>query len=105
MKYLPILSIVVLLACNNDEINQTLPDCISEIVSDSLTSENLMTIQSQIVDDEQVYWLNTNAVSFDGAEFIVSASCDTLCFYCGECIEPECLKDYPIGDWVIIWER
>ena len=105
MKYLAFLGLVVFLACNNDDLNPNLPECIHEIVSDSITSESIVTVQSQFVNDEQVYWLNTNAVDFDGEEFIVSASCDTLCFYCGECIEPECLEGYSADNWSVIWEK
>lgn len=106
MKYLSILLLTILIACNNDiELNQNLPACINAIVNDSVISSNLVTILSQIVDDEQVYLMNTNEVFVDGSEFIISAACDTLCFYCGECIEPECIKDYPSDKWTIIWEK
>jgi hypothetical protein len=106
MKYLSILILIALSACSNDDnLSQELPDCINELVNDTIASENIVTIQSQVSNDDQVYWINTNAVFFDGTEVIVSATCDTLCFYCGECIEPDCLNDYSLDDWVVIWEK
>ena len=106
MKYSFILSLAVFLACNNnDGLNQNLPDCIREIVSDSITSERIIAIQSQIVNDEQVYWLNTDIIPFDSAGYVLSTSCDTLCTICGECVGSACEEYYSEDDWVIIWEK
>jgi len=64
----------------------------------------LKTIQAITLNNEIHYWLNTDFTHFDGTEFIMNEQCDTVCFFCGECFQPECANDYDFEDWEIIWQ-
>lgn len=87
------------------EILSEVPACIQAILEDDAQMENIKTIRMQPVNGIPQYWLNTDFMHFDGAEFIVDANCDTTCLLCGECFPPECMEDYNYEDWVIIWEK
>jgi len=100
------LSFFLISACTNtDDINTEIPECIQIIIDDNLSYVPLKTIRVQKKDGELHYWLNTDARHWDGGEAIVTATCDTICGFCGECIEAECAGEYEEDEWVIIWDN
>jgi hypothetical protein len=98
---------ILLLSCNksntDNPLNTDLPQCIAELIEDTSLVPIIQTVKQQQIDDAFHYWLNTDAVHYDGAEYIVNATCDTLCYYCGECLFPVCTDVYNNDDWQIIW--
>lgn len=113
-NFLIIFAIVLISSCkksdepvemNEPPILPDVPSCIAEIIDDPILSASLKTVRVQELDNELHYWLNTDFVEVDGEEFIVNAQCDTLCFYCGFCVPPDCTSDYTIDDWETIWEK
>ena len=90
--------------CKKDDCEDgKLPDCIQQRIN--ISSKPLyLTVNMQKVNGECHYWLNTGAMAFDGAEYIVNDQCDTVCFYCGFCIPPDCSKEYSSEDWEVIWK-
>ena len=101
-----IFSIALLTSCEKKvEVSTDLPDCVEDILEDSILSKDLKTIRIQMVDGQPHYWLNTDYMFFDGGEFVIDASCDTTCVLCGECFPPACNDNYVFEDWLIIWEK
>ncbi len=101
MKKLSCLILAIILSsCNvGDQCSsKELPECIE-------LSEDLKTVRVQKVKGELHYWLNTDFVHFDGIEYIVNNKCDTVCSFCGECIQANCANDYEWESWEIIWKR
>jgi len=97
--------IILLTACtkNKVELDTSIPICIQEILNDPVASLDIKTIRVQQNNGELHYWLNTDFTHFDGVEYIVNMDCDTVCSFCGECIPPECTRDYKDA-WEVIWE-
>lgn len=112
MKYNRIFGLIfifcVAMACKkNDEviIDDNLPTCIEQILTDSTNLVSLVTIQATVVDNKIHYWLNTNFRQLDGSEFIVNEQCDTLCSFGGWINTQECLMDYnDVEMWKIVWQ-
>lgn len=96
------------LSCRDNQsmaVNPELPLCLKNLITDTTATKDLISIQAQVVDNKQYYWLNTDFRHFDGVEYIVTAQCDTTCMMCGECIVPTCLDDFPDNQWEVIWEN
>jgi hypothetical protein len=92
---------LLLPSCSKDS---ELPDCIEKLTDDPDQTELIEKVRSQTLNGEVYYWLNTGAVAYDGAEYIVNNSCDTICYFCGFCLPPDCGVS-PQDDWETIWER
>jgi hypothetical protein len=91
------------LACNPEIIfDPSIPPCLKNVIT-SVTPPK--TIQSQIIDQEQHYWINTDKSHSDGVEYIVNNQCDTICYICGECFLPDCASQYNSKKWITIWEQ
>lgn len=96
------------IGCGIKDINLRIPDCINGMISDSTITtfnSNLKTVQVQKVDNEHHYWLNTDARHSDRIEYIINSDCDTICSIGGgRGVKPaNCLSDYSMEEWVIIW--
>lgn len=105
MKWIVLLSVLwISSACEKKLhcINSGLPECIEEILANDSIAAPLKTIQVQTLNGEHHYWLNTEATSTDGVEFIINNKCDTVCAFCGECEPPACTWDYK-SEWKVIW--
>jgi len=101
-----LLAIFGFFSCTKNKLpGEELPDCISNIIYSGEDNGTLKTIRRQWIRDEFHYWLNTDFMHFDGAEYIVNASCDTVCLLCGECFPPACMDEYDMNEWVIVWEK
>jgi len=83
--------------------SEKLPECIQQKI-DISSVQIFQTVKRKKVDGEYHYWLNTGAMAWDGVEYIVNCDCDTVCFFCGECVPPECSKNYDFDKWEIVWE-
>ena len=105
-KFYFILFVCLFTSCTNSEyeVDTTIPDCIQEILNDSIASADIKTIRVQENDGELNYWLNTDFTHFDGLEFVLNVNCDTVCIFCGECYPPSCAYDYEF-EWKVIWEQ
>lgn len=90
----------------NEEIDKTIPACIRSKVIGNLLTE-VKTIRVQKIGNELHYWLNTDHRHFDGIEYIVNNSCDTVCAIGG--FKPpspnDCAKNYDFDKWEIIWQK
>lgn len=107
MKNLIFLLAIILIGgcCEPDESNNSdIPNCISEIIENSELSNNLKSVEVQEIDSELHYWLKTDFIESDGREFIVNSQCDTICSFCGFCVQAECASDYD-ESWMTIWEK
>lgn len=98
-----ILLLLVITSCKKDivVIDENLPGCIEEILTDSIDLATLNTIQAVVIDNEIHYWLNTEARHIDGLEFIVNEKCDTVCSF-GGFSSTECAAESTDG-WQIVW--
>jgi hypothetical protein len=100
--------IFVILLCQCKETDNcgdiNLPVCIQNMVEDTTASASLKTIRSQNVKGELHYWLNTDARTYDGAEYIVNEDCDTVCAIGGFRPPMECAGNYN-DDWKIVWQK
>ena len=106
-KLLLVLLLFTSCACKKrEEALSNLPACLQTLVADKQQSVGLEAIRVQKIKGEKHYWLNTDARHLDAAEYVVNASCDTVCFICTECAPPECMKKYGAEeDWKIIWRK
>ncbi len=93
-------------ACKKETTDRTIPACIrSKVIDDSLTK--VKTIRVQKIGNELHYWLNTDYGHFDGIEYVVNNSCDTLCRISGEQLPSPnaCYSNYYFEKWEIIWQK
>ena len=106
-KLLLLLLLFTSCACKKDEeALSNLPTCLQTLLANQQQSLGLQTIRVQKIKGEKHYWLNTDARHLDAPEYIVNASCDTVCLICTECGPPECMKKYgKEEDWKIIWRK
>lgn len=98
--------IILLSACSKNQPGDTdtIPTCIQSIIDQEIQRlDPLLTVKSQVIDGESHYWLNTDAVHYDGSEYIVNQNCDTVCYFCGECNPLACSAEYDYEKWVTIW--
>jgi hypothetical protein len=85
-----------------DTSTPQLPDCIKKIIANDQGTEKLKTIRVRKMGNELQYWLNTDARFYDGAEYIVNNSCDTVCRIGGFFpVSALCAGD----DWEEIWKK
>ncbi len=96
--------ILFFFSCNKSDLNNV-PPCIREIVRDDSQDGKIKTVQAQAVNGEIHFWINTDARHYDGSEIIVNSTCQTVCGYCGECVQGECADLYIYEDWEIVWEK
>ena len=75
-----------------------LPDCVLTIVDNTPQ----IVIKTQEINGFENYWLNTGANEADGDEYIVSSTCDTLCYY-GGWVNPDCIDEYDSEGWTQVW--
>ena len=105
-----IFSITILLflfsACTKNRVleRSEIPSCIQDLIEEDSEIKSIKTVKSQELNGVNHYWINTDAMHFDGIEIIISSSCDTLCLFCGECLLPPCVNEYT-NEWVNIWEQ
>ncbi len=85
-------------------LTEEIPDCIQDIIQNYSSHPTLQSVQTQLINEIQHYWLQTGAISYDGVEYIVNSSCDTVCYLCGECMPPSCSLKYG-QDWKVIWKK
>jgi hypothetical protein len=97
-------AILAFAACKDDEGGNTNP-CLEEKLEAFKASEEAVSIRTQIVEEETHYWLNTNALTWDGVEYILNEDCDTICTFCGKCIPADCVNVYDPNNWNTIWEK
>ena len=100
------LFVLALMACNSSDIpiDTNIPICVQKILDSAESRVDLRTVRVQVLDNELHYWLNTDFTFFDGVEYIVNSSCDTICSFCGECFQAECATEYD-DSWITIWEE
>jgi hypothetical protein len=94
-------AIFTFIACKKEKDCSNLSPCLEAFKS----SEEAKTIRTQTVDGETHYWLNTDARTYDGLEYILNESCDTVCSIGGFRLPLPCESDYDFEDWEIIWEK
>ncbi len=101
-----VLIFVFCVACSKSkqEISRSIPSCIQAVIEDPDLSKDIKTVRVQENASELQYWINTDFTHFDGVEYILNSTCDTVCIMCGECLPPECLEDYS-EEWLTIWEK
>ena len=102
------LLLTVFAACKDDDISGTLngeiPSCVKVLYEDGPGQDtNLIAVKRVLVGEEYHYWLNTGFNAFDGPEYIVNESCDTVCTFCF-CPPDPCHNNYN-GDWEVVWEK
>lgn len=106
MKNLLIICFAVLAAsCCKKDNDSAISPCLDEKLKAFKQQTAAVTIKTQLVGDEKHYWLNTNATSYDGVEYILGENCDTVCYFCGECDYPACNDNYDPNNWVVIWQK
>lgn len=66
---------------------------------------NAVSIRKQTVNGEIHYWLNDDARTYDGVEYILNETCDTVCSIGGFREPLPCESNYNFDDWVIIWQQ
>jgi hypothetical protein len=57
--------------------------------------------------DNFYFWLNTDAVHYDGTEDILDTKCNKYCYFCGECEPPACSRTLPYDKdkWTLLWKK
>lgn len=109
VRNIAIVSVFILavldIQCTKEKGNSNLPTCIQAIIKDNQRNKDLKTVRVQKVNGVSFYWLNTDATTYDGTEAIVNSRCDTVCFFCGECIYPECLEQFEDREWHLVWSK
>ncbi len=105
MRVLLLIMFLILLnsCCKDENCESTkLPDCIRQMIDVVGHTPPLISVKMQKVDGECHYWLNTDAMAWDGFEYIVDDQCDTLCTIGGFRMPVECMKKYDFDKWVTI---
>ena len=95
-----------LLACDKDaEEGPNLPSCIEERIdaTSSREPEPVYAVYAQDLDGIMHYWFRDGSAAYDGSEDILTADCDTVCFYGGFIGTPPCLEEFDDEGWVEIW--
>jgi hypothetical protein len=88
-----ILLIVIINSCEEKECcNYFQCDEIQETFKKDLAAKAIYSIE---IDDRIYFWLNTDAVHFDGKESIIDSNCKEFCYFCGECAPPACGDLFP----------
>lgn len=105
MKYIILSLFLFFIASCTKAASSDLPECIVELLEDEIASAAIKTVRKQKKGGEVYYWLNTDGRHIDGMELLVNSSCQTLCVFCGECLQPECAVDQTEEDWEVIWEK
>lgn len=107
MKKIYFLTIAILAfaACEHEnECDGNLEPCLEAKFEEFKASASAISIRKQEVNEENYYWFNDGSTAWDGVEYILNESCDTVCYFCGECQVPTCLDDYT-DDWEVVWEK
>lgn len=110
IKYAVIYSLLLSIFASCDKVDSCekgndLPHCIQETINkDSSSYAPILSVQRQKIDGDYHYWLNTDARHYDGSEAIVNTSCDTVCWFCGFCVQPACIEKYATT-WDTIWTK
>ncbi len=86
-----------------------LPPCIQTRINEilPLSSFQLLAVYRYKIDDEYHYWFNTTSAVSDYVEDIYDDNCNKVCSYCGACLKPECIDNYPYygsSDWEVAWK-
>lgn len=104
-QFLFSLLLLSLFACQkNEEKSVACPDFEAKI-EEFKASDVSISIKTQEVGGETHYWFHDGANTWDGSEYILNESCDTVCYFCGKCMAPECLDAYDNNAWVVLWEK
>ena len=104
---------LLLIACDKDEQlgscdvppADDYPECVEGFIATTylIDKSDPWSIETQCVDDQLHYRLNTGAPIVDGVDYIVNGACDTVCFFGGWDPPESCLDDYDEDAWVEIW--
>lgn len=98
------LATFTVISCNKFD---GLPECIQSKIEES-KDKDLRAVKKFVIGAEDMYFFNTGATEYDGAEFIYNSSCDTVCLFCGFCGIKECLTQFPeynSEEWEIVWKK
>lgn len=100
-----ILALGLLLSCEK-KVCCVLPPCDEEFEAFKQNPAAKAIYQLQ-QGDNFFFWLNTDAVSYDGTEDILDKTCSKYCFFCGECEPPKCSANLPYDKekWTLIWKK
>lgn len=96
-------NILIFAACKKECEN--FEPCLEAKIEAFKVSPMAVSLKSIQLDDATYVWFNTNATHWDGIEYILSETCDTVCYFCGECEGPDCADDYWNADWETFWEK
>ena len=88
---------------NCDSVNP-LSTCLENKLETYKASEDAKTIKTQTINNQTYYWLNTDARTYDGVEFILGENCDTACAFGGFIHQP-CVDLYDWDNWETIWTK
>jgi len=112
MKKLPIYFLLLTLisaCCHDDDPDpdpQAVPDCVKALYEPGPAQDTqLLSVQKQVISGESHFWLNNGHMAFDGSEYVINESCDTVCMLCGFCVPPSCNSLYQNGNWEIVWQK
>ncbi len=105
-KLIILVSIIVsIISCRKEssDLMKDLPICIQNLI-DSGKEGTIKTIRTQTINGIVHYWLNNEASTWDGIEYIVDKDCNKVCYIIGECFPPKCLENYTNSRWKEIWK-
>ncbi|MBI5917750.1 MAG: hypothetical protein HY842_20455 [Bacteroidetes bacterium] len=97
-------AILAFAACKKETACGEIEPCLEAKFEEFKASTNAISIRKQEVNGENHYWFNDGSTAWDGVEYILNETCDTVCYFCGECQLPACLEDYT-GSWEVVWEK
>lgn len=99
-------TVIVFASCNKNCDDGNVADtCLDAKLEEYKASDDAKTIQTQTVDGETYYWLNTDARTFDGVEYILGENCDTACVFGGLWQPQPCVEVFNWENWQIIWQK